>query len=499
MANINKPFFIQNREQDICSGFLYWCKHTPEAIALNIEGKSYTYKELFVAANSIYNELKKYNKTEVGVYCTNGLYSYAALLAVSMSGACYVPLNAKFPEKKIEDIINDCRLELVISETPLQLKLEKSSKNISPFVSFEDKEIEIVPFTSQPLAYILYTSGSTGFPKGVPVKKTSVNSFFNFFIEGYDFVPTDKFLQAYELSFDVSVFSMFCAWNAGAGVYVVNHGANKFLEIFKTIQEQKITVCSMVPSVLSVMSKYFKNFNFPFVRYSFFSGDALYQTLAKQWKMCIPNAELHNFYGPTETTIVCTRYKWEEHRAEKESVNGIVPLGKPFPEMHFVLINEEGVILSNSEKGELCFEGAQVIDEYCNGISKQSFFKHAEKKYYKTGDWASLNEQGDLIFHGRKDAQVKINGYRVELAEVENSIRNVFLRQSKVITERIGHLDQLIAFVEGESIGKEEFSLQLKTLIPDYMLPSKLIFIEQFPLTMNNKIDVQKLRSEFYA
>ncbi|MDP2387930.1 MAG: AMP-binding protein [Bacteroidota bacterium] len=496
MASINKSFFIQNNEQTICSGFLFWYKQTPASIALYVEGKSYTYNELYIAASSIYTELKNYGKAEVGVYCSNNFFSYASILAVSMSGACYVPLNAKFPEKKIKDIISDCNLELVISETPLQqLSLVQRIKNVSPEISNEDKEIEIIPFVYQSLAYILYTSGSTGLPKGVPVKKNSVNSFFKFFIEKYDFIPADKFLQAYELSFDVSVFSMFCAWNAGASVYTVNDGANKFLDIFKAIQKHKITVCSMVPGILAVMSKYFKDFDFPFVRYSFFSGDALYQSLAKKWKQCIPTAHLHNFYGPTETTIVCTRYKWEEDKGEKESVNDIVPIGKPFPGMEYVIINEKGIILTNGETGELCFAGIQVIDTYCNGTSPESFFMHSGKRFYKTGDWAKVNEQGNLIFLGRKDSQVKINGYRVELAEVENGIRIVFARQSKVIIERVGDWNHLVAFVEGEIIKREEFLFQLKAVIPDHMLPSKLIFVVKLPLTMNNKIDVQKLRS----
>ena len=492
MSNNKIGFCPEHDEQDICSGFLYWYDKTPDALALFINDKGYSYQEMYAAAFSIYKEIKQYKEDRIGVWCENDVYSYAAILAISMTGACYVPLNAKFPSRKLNTIIADCGLKLVISGNDLnENDFFADIKIVSPVLDFKQAG-EIEKTIEQPLAYILYTSGTTGLPKGVPVKKSSVNSFFTYFIRQFDFKPSDRFLQAYELSFDVSVFSIFCAWNAGASVFPVKDNKNKFLEIFKTIQDHELTVCSMVPGVLGVVARYFRDFGFPFVRYSFFSGDALYYKWAKEWKQCIPHAEIHNFYGPTETTIVCTHYKWMEEIAGKDSVNGIVPIGKPFPGMEFILVDEALNELNPNEHGELCFTGKQVIDAYINNAATESFFEHKGKRYYRTGDWCGIDGKGDLLFYGRNDKQVKVNGYRVELAEIENVIRNITSANCRVLLETTQPVDQLIAFVEAES---HNLKNDLMLYLPDYMIPSRFIFVEQLPLTLNNKIDEARLKT----
>ncbi|MBK6835712.1 MAG: AMP-binding protein [Bacteroidetes bacterium] len=343
------------------------------------------------------------------------------------------------------------------------------------------------------MAYVIYTSGSTGKPKGVPISRNNVNHLFNYYLGEYDFNANDKFLQSYELSFDVSVFSIFCAWNVGATVYVVPEANAKHIAIFKTIQQYKITVASFVPGVLSLIEKYLTEFNFPDLRYSFFSGDALKHSLAKKWKVCLPNGEIHNFYGPTETTIVCTRYIWQEIEAGQESKNDIVPIGKPFPQMNFILVSEVGEIISDmNTEAELCFEGEQVIDSYLNNKYEDRFLDISNKRYYRTGDRVTLNENGNLIFHGRLDSQVKINGYRVELAEIENAIYLDSACQNKVIVESKNGANQLIAFIESDNEMKLHELLEKR--IPLYMIPSKFIFVKHLPLTINGKLDMEKLK-----
>ena len=354
-------------------------------------------------------------------------------------------------------------------------------------------QVELEPKNNSQLAYVIYTSGSTGKPKGVPISRRNVNHLFNYYLREYDFNFNDKFLQSYELSFDVSVFSIFCAWNVGAAVYVVPESNAKHIAIFKTIQQHNITVTSFVPSVLSLIEKYINEFNFPDLRYSFFSGDALKHSLAKKWKACLPNGVIHNFYGPTETTIVCTRYLWQEIEAEQESRYDIVPIGKPFPQMNFILVSEEGKIVSElNTEAELCFEGAQVIDSYLNNMYTDRFLQVNGKRYYKTGDRVSLNDKGNLIFHGRQDSQVKVNGYRVELIEIENAIYLGSGCLNKVIVESKNGANQLSAFIESDNEIKLYELLEKK--IPSYMIPTKIIFVKHLPLTINGKLDVEQLK-----
>lgn len=492
MSNSLKTYSNINANSRLAEGFLFWYKHCPNAIALNINDVNYSYSELFNKSLCIYSNIKHLENELIGIQCVNHVNTYAAILAVSYIGSAYVPLNAKYPSDKIKEIVEDSKLKQVVcfnndfdflSETNL-LKIDDELKA---------GQVELELKNNSRLAYVIYTSGSTGKPKGVPVSRGNVNHLFNYYLNEYDFNNNDRFLQSYELSFDVSVFSIFCAWNVGASVYVVPESNAKHIAIFKTIQQHKITIASFVPSVLSLLEKYLPEFKFPELRYSFFSGDALKHTLAKKWKSCLPNGVIHNFYGPTETTIVCTRYIWQEEEAGQESRNNIVPIGKPFPQMNFILVSESGeVVFELNAEAELCFEGAQVIDSYLNKMYEDRFLQINNKRYYKTGDRVSLNERGNLIFHGRLDSQVKINGYRVELAEIENAIHDTCACSNKVIVESKNGANQLIAFIESD----KEINLHelLGKRIPLYMIPSKFIFVKYLPLTINGKLDVEQLK-----
>lgn len=471
---------------------MFWLRQSPNAIALNINDVNYSYSELFNKSLFIYSNIKHLENELIGVQCVNHVNTYATILAVSYIGSAYVPLNAKYPSKKIKEIIEDSKLKHVVcfnSDFDFLSKINLFKIDDS----FKTGQVKLELKNNSQLAYVIYTSGSTGKPKGVPISRSNINHLFNYYLSEYDFNTNDRFLQSYELSFDVSVFSIFCAWNVGASVYVVPESNAKYIEIFKTIQQHKITVASFVPSVLSLIEKYLPEFNFPDLRYSFFSGDALKHTLAKKWKTCVPNGEIHNFYGPTETTIVCTRYIWQELDAEQESRNDIVPIGKPFPQMSFILVSEAGAIISNlNTEAELCFEGEQVIESYLNKMYEDKFIQISNKRYYKTGDRASLNEKGNLVFHGRLDSQVKINGYRVELAEIENAIYSSCDCFNKVIVESKNGVNQLIAFIQSDN--KIKLQELLGKRIPSYMIPTNFIFIKYLPLTINGKLDVEQLK-----
>lgn len=483
-----------NFDNILASGFLKQYAERPDAPALWINGKEYNYAELYRLSSRILNEIKHSGEKLIGIYTGNDVHSHAAIIAIAMTGAAYVPLNSKYPTERLNEIIKDAGIKLVLNANEIRV----------PDLSCEVKNIRVLPetdnesaleFVQQETAYILYTSGTTGIPKGVPISKQNLKAFFEYYQKHYDFNSSDRFLQPYELSFDVSVFSIFCAWNAGASVHVVPEGNAKYIEIFKTIQNNEITVASMVPGILKLGKPFFKDFNFPKLRYSFFSGDALYHSDAKAWKQCLPNGAIHNLYGPTETTIVCTRYIWNEERSAKESYNDIVPLGKPFEGMEFIIIDEEGSVINEiNTPGELCFSGTQVIDHYINHTSEESFLNFNNKRYYKTGDIASLDKQSNLIFHGRRDTQVKVNGYRVELLEIENTISTCFAKRSKVIAEKDVEGNHLVAYIESTAILKEDLIEKLSEKLPPQLLPSKYIFVEQFPNTINGKLDLESLK-----
>jgi D-alanine--poly(phosphoribitol) ligase subunit 1 len=478
-------------DKTLADGFVESCSLFPANSAIHIQGVNYSYAELLEKAKIIFSKLGDSPcPSFVGIYCEESVWTYAAIIAVSLSGACYVPLNPKLPEQKLQTIISECKLQLVISENKIPFSHGASEINIDKTNS-QKRNFEIL--VNQPYAYLLFTSGTTGNPKGVPVTKQNAKSFFDYFKINFDFKASDKFLQPYELSFDVSVFSMFAAWNCGACVFVVPDKGFRYFNIINTIKEHSITVSSMVPTVLVYIEKYLNEFSFSSLRYSFFSGDKLYQHLAVKWKKAAPNAHIYNCYGPTETTIVCTGYPWEEKQAEKESVNNIVPLGKPFSGMEYILVDETNSVVQQG-KGELCFAGQQVIPAYLNTSHENCFFTNNGKRYYKTGDLAEVNKNGNLVFHGRTDSQLKINGFRVELIEIENIISGIAKKNVAVISTEKNNLNLLVAFIEADMVDTAKLKEELIIVLPEYMMPESIETLAIFPKNINDKIDRHRLK-----
>jgi D-alanine--poly(phosphoribitol) ligase subunit 1 len=464
----------------------------PDNKALHINEKYYNYSELFKIVDAVYKKIpreKVYDR--IGIFCNDDVFTYASILAVNLYGAAYVPLNRKYPSQRNKRIIEESGIQLILTSSSEHNLFSNHLEII--FTSDEnrsDDSSELIQRSFQNISYILFTSGSTGEPKGVPVTHSNVKAFFEHFFKNYDFNSKDKFLQTYELTFDVSVFSFFMPLMVGACCYILPDQGSKPVKIAECLQKHEITVVSMVPGVIQYLEKYLPEIKLPSLRFSFFSGDALYYHQAVKWQQCLPNGKIHNFYGPTETTIVCTGYVFDEFKSEKESVNDIVPLGKAFDGMQFIIVDED---LKESSKGELCFSGDQVIPAYLNNSNEDKFFSYKNKRFYCTGDIASLNSNGNLIFHGRTDSQVKINGYRVELPEIENAINKMFGIKTIVLCVKEKEINQLVAYIETASFKEEIIKRKLSELLPDYMIPFKFISTLSFPLNENGKIDRQAL------
>lgn len=496
----------------IADPFLINCTSYPDNNALFINDTYYTYSQVLTRVYSIYLQLAKEGKKfeRIGIYCTDDFDTYASILAISLYGAAYIPLNSTFPVTRNKEIINSSQVELILncSDTILKnefpslifIDLEKSVQSQVGTIEIEKIKRVVI----QPLAYILFTSGSTGIPKGVPVSVENVSNCFDFFLDKNRFHldMNDRFIQVFELTFDVSVFSFFLPLNIGACCYVSPQKGIRFIEIVKMLLEHKITVANLVPSVLQHLEKYMNEIELPDLKYSFFCGEKLSHHTVSKWSKKIVNARIINMYGPTETTIVCTSYPWNELECASEKNNDIVPIGKPFPNMNFILINNLKEQVNKGDVGELCFSGKQVINAYLNNEFEDNFIQLKdtdgnEKRYYKTGDLASLNAKGNLLFHGRVDNQVKINGHRIELSEVENKIReitenNFFLTCFK----NENNSDQLVLFTESKF---DEINLKekLETVLPTYMLPNSIILVDSIPLTLNSKVDLKKLEEVY--
>ncbi|MDF2438060.1 MAG: tycC 1 [Bacteroidota bacterium] len=481
----------------LVSGFIRNVSLFPQNNALWVDGKYYTYAELWDHVILVYEKIPKDKIYErIGIYCNDDLQTYASILAVNLYGAAYVPLNNKYPVLKNKKIVtlSECLLILcsvdnadvqeIASQCKLVLTLEEGEVHNQQPITCDYKKAK------QTEAYILFTSGSTGEPKGVAITNENVNHCFDYFLRNYDFNSNDRFLQASELTFDFSVFSFFMPLTLGACCYVLP-GDNKikFMKIVQMLKDHHITILSMVPSILRYIENYMNEIHLPYLRYCFLSGDALYHDLAVNWSECMPNGQIHNCYGTTETTIVCTDHLFDKNSAEPP--NGIVPLGKPFGHLDMIVVDEDGAAV---EKGELAISGPQVIENYLGMGNDKKFFSYNGKKYYKPGDVVSGNSNDGFYFIGRSDSQVKVNGFRIELGEVEHVINKITGKQCIVLCSKdTNNINQLNAYVESEEIDENVLRDDLRKELPPHMIPKDFVAVRKFALSMNGKIDKSKL------
>ncbi len=395
-----------NKELTLGQQFLASADKFPEHDALVMEEATYSYKTLKNTVRKWYNVLRDSNCRDhrIGVYFTNDLDSYAALLAISVYGGSFVPLNPDYPASRLHSICKEAGIKVVLNVTDNDFGCQELNADASTVDS-----IEMPPVVIQPGSYVMFTSGTTGGPKGVEINHEHINSFFDFVMRSgkWDFDENDRVLQAFELSFDMSIFSLFLPLISGGCSVVVPLNKIRFVEIAKALSKNNITVVILVPTVLNFLLPYVDELDLTSVRFSFFAGDKLLHSTCTKWAEQLPNAEIVNMYGPTETTIASTYYPWNPIQSAKDAQNDIVPIGLPFNGVEY-LIDEE----------ELCMRGSQVISAYLNEANEEKFLNTDRGRFYRTGDLVAKLENGNLIFKGRKDHQIKLNGYRIELNEL---------------------------------------------------------------------------------
>jgi amino acid adenylation domain-containing protein len=344
---------------------------------------------------------------------------------------------------------------------------------------------------------LLFTSGSTGEPKGVAVSQQNVRSYVEYASERYQVNEHDRCSQSFDLSFDLSAHDMFVSWERGACLCVIPESSA--MAPAKFIKDQQLTMWFSVPSVVGVMSKLgmLKPGVFPSLRCSLFCGEPLPISYAQAWATAAPNSIVENVYGPTETTIAITHYRWER-TAPPECATGIVPIGWPFDGQRACVIDSERRPVPPGERGELCLAGSQVTAGYWNNPTKtaEQFVTLPEMGdglWYRTGDLARQDADGCFHYLGRIDHQVKIRGYRVELQEVEGALRGATGAEQVIAVAwpiRDGIADGIVAFMCGGRERDVRRILQAcRETLPDYMIPSALHFVDELPLNIHAKVD----------
>lgn len=505
-------------------------KQYPEKDAVVFNSEKITYRELDevtdkLAATLIENGVKRGDR--VGVYMNKSISSIISILGILKTGGAYIPLDPNAPLTRLAYIIENAGMKCLLTST-------KKGNNINQMFP-EKNPLEVVVLTDDltrlktdlpvkviswgdvvkrsgtlphenttietDLAYILYTSGSTGVPKGVMISHRTSLTFVDWSCDEFGIQPGDRVSSHAPLHFDLSVFDIFTSLKAGATICLVPEEFSIFpRRLIKFIQDNKITVWYSVPSILMHMMVHgnMKEYTFSDLRLILFAGEVFPVKYLRELVGLIPHADYYNLYGPTETNV-CTYYKVEH--LDPDRINP-VPIGRACKNTEvFAVDSDNRVITAPGMEGELYVRGACVAQGYWGDIKKteanfiKNFFNEEyDEKMYRTGDIVVMDDEGNYHLVGRKDHMIKSRGYRIELGEIEAALyahRDVKEAAAVAVPDELitNKIKAFIVPIKPGSLTRIEIEKHLSERIPHYMLPEIIVFFESLPKTSTGKID----------
>jgi len=470
--------------------------------ALRIGDDVLSYGELHQMANAIANDITAGfpdDKSPVAILGAKSFMTYAGICGALLASRAYMPLNLKFPDSRNEKMMQLSGAKIIVADVEAKQALERLGENYKIISEVDGANSTNIPLAVVPedTAYLLFTSGTTGTPKGVPVSNRNVCAYLDHVSKQWQIKENDRLSQTFDLTFDLSVHDMFLCWISGACLCIPEDDSP--FKLASYIREQEISVWFSVPSAAVLMDRMrlLKEDKFKGIRLSFFCGEPFPAAIAEKWQAAVGGSELVNLYGPSEATIAISSYSWDNINTKEK--NGIACLGKIFEGQESLLLDTTAMRPAES-KGELCLGGSQVIDAYLGDaeLTKKYFIQldeHPEKTWYRTGDLACIDEEGDLFFLGRADSEVKISGYRVNLQEIDAIIRKATGSNSVASILHEKQTAVIVSFVGGIQDPDDRSILQAcRKELPWYMIPERIIFVDKMPLNVNGKIDRNALK-----
>ncbi|MEU2718344.1 amino acid adenylation domain-containing protein [Streptomyces sp. NPDC007205] len=508
------------------SGFLKHEATHPDFVALSVGGREYTYAEVGETARRWAGALREAEggrPSRVAVLGYRSHTSYTAVLAALLAGAAFVPLNPRFPVARNRAMLERAQVDALIVDAadaaalpglldglardpavllPDTETLSLPEHSVRPVLLRPDLE-RFAPTDELPrtdpcdMAYLLFTSGSTGVPKGVPISHGNVRAFLDVNQDRYRLTASDRLTQTFDQTFDLSVFDLFMAWDNGARVCAIE--PIELLSPYDFLGRNRVTVWFSVPSAAAVLLKRgsLRPGRMPTLRWSLFCGEALPQRIAEAWQAAAPSSIVENLYGPTELTIACSAYRWDPASSPQECHNDLVPIGRPYPGMIPLIVDERLESVAAGESGELCLAGPQRFAGYWRApeLTAERCLERDGLTYYRTGDMvravrAADGPDADLLFLGRNDQQVKVGGYRIELGEVEAALRSAGSVEAVCLVHP--EREEIVAFVSGGRT--QELLASVSGRLPAYMIPRSIHALEDMPRSSSGKIDRNALR-----
>src|SRR6266699_6404105 len=469
-----------------------WAALAPEATAHISDGRTLTYGQLRRQSDALawyLTERLGDDRRPIAVLGHREPEMLIAFLGAVKSGRPYIPLDTALPQQRIDKILETSRAALVLSPEEIgQFSASQARGSARGGVQGDE------PF------YILFTSGSTGEPKGVIITLACLEHFITWMLAEQRFTELGEvFLNQAPFSFDLSVMDLYCSLAAGSTLFSISRDliANP-KELYRALASSGVTTWVSTPSFaqMCLVEDKFSDAMLPRVRRFLFCGETLPPQTAAQLLARFPQAQVWNMYGPTEATVATTSIHVDAAILEKYSP---LPVGRVMPGTKIFIVDENGAELPANERGEIIITGPNVSPGYAgrSDLTARAFFEYRGLRAYKTGDLGCFRDSL-LFFEGRIDEQIKLSGYRIELGDVEANLRVLPTVRDAIVIPVIkdGATQSLTAFVTLSARNEtSDFKLahnvrsQLGERLPVYMLPRKFVFLDAFPMTANGKVD----------
>ena len=498
------------------SNVTYWLDETAQKYkdkrAFIDKNKTVTFGEVYDFSRAIATKLISMGlfKKPVVVYLEKGVDVLISFMGAAYSVNFYSPIDVTMPASRVNKILEVLKPEAVITTKTLQSAFSEYDYD-GPYILLEDTiEGELLiddkaiysaraRGVDTDLLYVLFTSGSTGVPKGVTICHRSVIDYIDWVTETFRISERDSFGNQAPFYFDNSILDIYSCIKTGASLYIIPHELfSQPVPLLQYLKDNNINNIFWVPSALIVVAKLkaFKNVDLTdTLERVLFCGEVMPNKQLNIWRSYLPNCLYANLYGPTEITDACTYYIVNREFSDEEPL----PIGIPMANTDILVLDDENKMVKGDEVGELCVRGTSLSLGYYNNPEKTSaaFVQNPLNPYvpeiiYRTGDLVKYNEYGEIMYLARKDFQIKHLGHRIELGEIETAVSSIEgIDQCCCLYDE--KRQKIVLFADAD-LEKGYINEKLKDLVPEYMFPNRVVYMETMPINANGKIDRVKLK-----